>query len=115
MAGLDVAVVERRANQALAGTGAGGLQSRTIEVLDQRAIADRFLAQGQIAQVAGFGSIRLDISDFPTHPYGLALWQRHFARILAEWVDELPVTIHRTRDVTGFAHDSCPSPQPATI
>ena len=97
LAGVDVAVVERRANQALAGTGAGGLQSRTIEVLDQRGIADRFLAQGQVAQVAGFGSIRLDISDFPTrHPYGLALWQRHFERILAEWVDELPVTIYRS-------------------
>ncbi len=106
LAGVDVAVVERRAKQALAGTGAGGLQSRTIEVLDQRGIAERFLAQGQVAQVAGFGTIRLDISDFPTrHPYGLALWQRHFERILAEWVDELPVTIYRAREVTGFVQD----------
>lgn len=106
LAGVDVAVVERRADQVLAGTGAGGLQSRTIEVLDQRGIADRFLAQGQVAQVAGFGSMRLDISDFPTrHPYGLALWQRHFERILAEWVRELPVTFHRAHEVTGFAQD----------
>jgi 2-polyprenyl-6-methoxyphenol hydroxylase-like FAD-dependent oxidoreductase len=30
---------------------AGGLHSRTIEVLDQRGIADRFLAQGQAAQI----------------------------------------------------------------
>ena len=103
LAGVDVAVVERRANQALAGTGAGGLQSRTIEVLDQRGIADRFLAQGQRAQVAGFGSVSLDISDFPTrHPYGLALWQRHFERILAEWVDELAVTIYRASEVRAL-------------
>ena len=44
LAGVDVAVVERRPNQELAGSRAGGLQSRTIEVLDQRGIADRFLS-----------------------------------------------------------------------
>ena len=73
LAGIDVAIVERRASQDLTGSRAGGLHSRTIEVLDQRGIADRFLSQGQVAQVAGFAWIRLDISDFPTrHPYGLA-------------------------------------------
>jgi 2-polyprenyl-6-methoxyphenol hydroxylase-like FAD-dependent oxidoreductase len=77
LAKVDVAIVERRASQALAGSRAGGLQSRTIEVFDQRGIADRFLSQGQMAQVAGFASVRLDISDFPTrHPYGLGLWQK---------------------------------------
>ncbi|MEO8084350.1 MAG: FAD-dependent monooxygenase, partial [Ardenticatenales bacterium] len=76
LAGVDVAIVERRENQELAGSRAGGLQSRTIEVFDQRGIVSRFLAEGQVAQVAGFGSTRLDISDFPTrHPYGLGLWQ----------------------------------------
>ena len=87
LAGVDVAIVERRASQDLIGMRAGGLHSRTIEVLDQRGIADRFLSQGQVAQVAGFSQIRLDISDFPTrHPYGLALWQNHIERILAGWV-----------------------------
>jgi 3-(3-hydroxy-phenyl)propionate hydroxylase len=96
LAGVDVAVVERRAGQDLPGSRAGGLHSRTIEVLDQRGIADRFLAEGQVAQVAGFGSVRLDISDFPTrHNYGLGLWQNHIERILAGWVAELPVRIHR--------------------
>ena len=90
LAGVDVAIVERRPNQDLPGSRAGGLQSRTIEALDQRGIADRFLAEGQVAQVAGFGGTRLDISDFPTrHPYGLGLWQRHIERILAGWVREL--------------------------
>jgi 2-polyprenyl-6-methoxyphenol hydroxylase-like FAD-dependent oxidoreductase len=106
LAGVDVAVVERRASQELAGTRAGGLHSRTIEVLDQRGIADRFLAQGQVAQVAGFSGVPLDISDFPTrHPYGLGLWQNHIERILAGWVDELEVPIHRGREVTGMAQD----------
>src|SRR5262249_31521232 len=106
VAGGGVASVERRASQDLTGSRAGGLHSRTIEVLDQRGIADRFLAQGQVAQVAGFAWIRLDISDFPTrHPYGLALWQNHIERILAGWVGELRVPIHRGREVTGIAQD----------
>ncbi len=106
LAGVDVAIVERRASQDLPGSRAGGLHSRTIEVLDQRGIADRFLSQGQVAQVAGFAWIPLDISDFPTrHNYGLALWQNHIERILAGWVDELEVPIYREREVTGFAQD----------
>jgi 2-polyprenyl-6-methoxyphenol hydroxylase-like FAD-dependent oxidoreductase len=90
LAGVDVAIVERRASQDLAGSRAGGLHSRTIEVLDQRGIADRFLSEGQTAQVAGFAGTPLDIGDFPTrHPYGLGLWQNRIERILAGWVGEL--------------------------
>ena len=103
---VDVAIVERRANQDLAGSRAGGLHSRTIEVLDQRGIADRFLSQGKVMQVAGFAMNPLDISDFPTrHNYGLALSQNRIEPILAAWVDELKVPIHREREVTGFAQD----------
>jgi 2-polyprenyl-6-methoxyphenol hydroxylase-like FAD-dependent oxidoreductase len=106
LAGVDVAIVERRASQDLPGSRAGGLHSRTIEVLDQRGIADRFLSQGQVAQVAGFAWIPLDISDFPTrHNYGLGLWQNHIERILAGWVGELAVPIYRGREVTGIAQD----------
>jgi len=107
LAGIDVAIVERRAGQDLTGSRARGLHSRTIEVLDQRGIADRFLSEGQVAQVAGFAGTRLDISDFPTrHPYGLALLQKDFERILAGWVDELEVPIHREREVAGFVQDA---------
>jgi 2-polyprenyl-6-methoxyphenol hydroxylase-like FAD-dependent oxidoreductase len=106
LAGVDVAIVERRTGQELAGSRAGGLQSRTIEVLDQRGIADRFLAEGQTAQVAGFARNPLDISDFPTrHPYGLGLWQNHIERILAGWVHELTVPISYGSAVIGFAQD----------
>src|SRR5689334_23483584 len=106
LAGVEVAIFERRPDQYLPGSRAGGLQSRTIEVFDQRGIADRFLAEGQVAQVAGFGMIRLDISDFPSrHPYGLGLWQRHIERILAGWVGELGVPIRYGTELTGFAQD----------
>src|SRR5262249_15083243 len=106
LAGVQVAIVERRASQELPGSRAGGLHSRTIEVLDQRGIADRFLSAGQVMQVQGFALISLDISDFPTrHNYGLALWQSHFERILAGWVEELGVPMLRGREVLGFTQD----------
>ena len=106
LAGVDVVIVERRTTQEVDGSRAGGLHSRTIEVLDQRGIADRFLAEGQVMQVQGFAGIPLDISDFPTrHNHGLALWQRHIERILAGWVAELGVPILRDREVTGFVQD----------
>jgi 3-(3-hydroxy-phenyl)propionate hydroxylase len=106
LAGIDVVVVERRSSQDLDGSRAGGLHARTIEILDQRGIADRFLAEGQAMQVQAFARIPLDISDFPSrHNYGLALWQRDFERILATWVDELAVHIVRECEVTGFGQD----------
>lgn len=96
LAGTDVVVVERRPDQELDGSRAGGLHARTLEVLDQRGVVDRFLAEGQIMHIVGFAGIRMDISDFPTrHPYGLALWQRDIERILAGWVDELDVPFVR--------------------
>jgi 3-(3-hydroxy-phenyl)propionate hydroxylase len=103
---VDVAIVERRETQELVGRRAGGLHARTIEVLDQRGVADRFLSQGQAMQVAGFAMIRLDISDFPTrHNYGLALTQNHIERILAAWVTELGVPFYRGCEVTSFEQD----------
>jgi 3-(3-hydroxy-phenyl)propionate hydroxylase len=106
LAGIDVAIVERRASHQVESSRSGGLQSRTIEELDQRGIADRFLAEGRAMQVQAYAGIPLDISDFPTrHNYGLALWQKHFERILSDWLSELGVPVVRNREVTGFAQD----------
>lgn len=107
LAGVDVAIVERRLNQHIDGLRSGGLHARTIEILDQRGVADRFLSEGQVAQVAGYAGIRLDISDFPTrHPYGLGLWQNHIERILAGWADELEATFYRGHEVADFTQDA---------
>src|SRR5687767_12815961 len=106
LAGIDVVIVERRASQDLDGSRGGGLHSRTIEVLDQRGIAERFLSAGQVHPFVGYAGTFLDISDFPTrHPYILALWQSLFEPILAGWVEELGVPILRGREVVGFAQD----------
>ena len=106
LARVDVAIVERRESQDLAGLRAGGLHTRTIEVFDQRGIADRFVSQGQVIRRAPFARIALDITDLRTrHNYFLALWQARIESILAEWVGELGVPIYRGREVTGFAQD----------
>ena len=106
LAGVDVAVVEQRPDHVLVGSRAGGFHSRTIEVLDQRGVADRFLAEGQVAQAAMIGTTVLDMSDFPTrHPYSLGIWQNQIEWIMAAWIAELPVRIYYGCEVKGFAQD----------
>jgi 2-polyprenyl-6-methoxyphenol hydroxylase-like FAD-dependent oxidoreductase len=106
LAGTDVLIVERRPSFALESSRSRGLHSRTIEVLDQRGVVDRFLAEGKAMQVQAFAGVPLDIGDFPTrHNHGLALLQSDFERILAGWLDELGVPILREREVTTFTQD----------
>jgi 2-polyprenyl-6-methoxyphenol hydroxylase-like FAD-dependent oxidoreductase len=106
LAKVDVAIVERRTDHVLAGSRAGGFHSRTIEVLDQRGVADRFLKEGQVAQASMIGTTVLDMSDFPTrHPYSLGIWQNQIERIMADWIAELEVRIYYGCEVRGFAQD----------
>ena len=106
LANVGVAVVERRPDHVLVGSRAGGFHSRTIEVLDQRGVADRFLAEGQVAQASMIGTTVLDMSDFPTrHPYSLGIWQNQIERIMAAWIAELPVRIYYGCEVRGFVQD----------
>ncbi len=106
LADVNVAIVERRERQELAGLRAGGLHIRTIEVLDQRGIAHRFISEGRKFHKAPFLEMTLDLSDLPTrHNYFLVLWQTHIERVLADWVAELKVPIYRGVEVTGFLQD----------
>jgi 3-(3-hydroxy-phenyl)propionate hydroxylase len=107
LAGADVVIIEQRVSRERVQPGALGLHARTIEVFDQRGIAERFLAEGKPMQVLGFAGVRFDISAFPTrHPYGLALIQKHSERILLDWAEELGVPILRGIEITGFAEDA---------
>src|ERR1700727_3090683 len=106
LAGVGVAVLERRPDHVLLGSRAGGFHSRTLEVFDQRGVADRFLAEGQVAQAATFGTTVLDMSDFPTrHPYSLGIWQSKIEQIMAAWIAQLPVHVYYGSEVTDFAQD----------
>jgi 3-(3-hydroxy-phenyl)propionate hydroxylase len=106
LVGVDVAIVERRANQDLVGLRLGGLHSRSIEILEQRGMVDRFSRRVRCSQSAGFAWIRLEMSDFPTrHPYRLGLWQNQIERILAGWIEEFGMPVHREHEVTGYVQD----------
>jgi 2-polyprenyl-6-methoxyphenol hydroxylase-like FAD-dependent oxidoreductase len=106
LAGADVALVERRVNQTVEGSRAGGLHSRSLEILDQRGLADRFVAQGTRHHAVPFAGTILDAADLPSrHNYTLGLWQEAIERGLAEWVADLAVTAWRGCEVTGFTED----------
>ncbi len=106
LAGVDAVMVERRETPMLEGSRAGGLHARTLEVLDQRGVGERFVSQGRPVQVIHFPQ-PLDISDFPTRrPYGLGLFQNRIEEILAGWVDELEAPVQRGCEVTGVTQDA---------
>jgi 3-(3-hydroxy-phenyl)propionate hydroxylase len=106
LAGVGVEILERRSTSDLVGTRARGFHSRTIEILDQRGIADRFLAEGRTAQALSFGGVPLNVGGFPSrHPYTLGLGQQGVERILLGWVEELGVPVRRRCEVTGFTQD----------
>ena len=108
LAGVEAVVLERRPSAEIESSRAraGGLHARTIEVLDQRGVAERFLEEGEAMQVAAFAGVTLDLGDFPTrHPYGLALWQKHTERILGAWGSEVGVVAQYGREMTGLTQD----------
>jgi 3-(3-hydroxy-phenyl)propionate hydroxylase len=108
LAEVEAVVLERRPSAEIESprARAGGLHARTIEVLDQRGAAERFLAEGEAMQVAAFAGVTLDLGDFPTrHPYGLALPQKHTERILGAWAREVGVVVQHGREMTDLAQD----------
>jgi 2-polyprenyl-6-methoxyphenol hydroxylase-like FAD-dependent oxidoreductase len=62
----DVLVIERRSQHDLVGSRAGGMTPRTLEVLDQRGIVERFLDQGSPAKMV---TIRACSSMYPICPH----------------------------------------------
>ncbi|WFU80245.1 FAD-dependent monooxygenase [Bradyrhizobium sp. CIAT3101] len=103
LAGVDVAIVERRPNQDVEGSRASGLHPRAIELLDQRGIADRFLPLGNKHYAVALAGMVLEARDRPTrHNYTLGLWQEKIERGLADWISELAVTLYRGCEMASF-------------
>ncbi|RKS97183.1 3-(3-hydroxy-phenyl)propionate hydroxylase [Streptomyces sp. 3211.6] len=106
LAGVDVVVVERLAGR----TGesrAGGIHSRTLEVLDQRGILDRFLAEGEPQPVGHFSGLYLDFDESESrHPYPLMILQSAVERLLEEWAGELGVQVRRSAAVSAVRQDA---------
>ncbi|MFI9722860.1 FAD-dependent monooxygenase [Streptomyces sp. NPDC052396] len=105
LAGVDVMVVERLAER----TGesrAGGMHSRTLEVLDQRGVLDRFLAIGELQSVGHFSGLWLDFDESESrHSRPLMILQSAIERLLEEWATELGVRVRRSSELTGIHQD----------
>ncbi|MFG2312768.1 FAD-dependent monooxygenase [Streptomyces sp. NPDC048566] len=106
LAGVDVIVAERLAER----TGesrAGGIHSRTLEVLDQRGILDRFLDEGELQPVGHFSGLYLDFEEAESrHPYPLMILQSAIERLLEERAAELGVRVRRSSAVSAIAQDA---------
>ncbi|WP_433236406.1 FAD-dependent monooxygenase [Streptosporangium sp. CA-135522] len=105
LAGVEVTVLDRLAGR----TGesrAGGIHARTMEVLDQRGLAGRFLDVGRRLQAGHFSALWMDFSRFETrHPYMLAILQVTIERLLEERAAELGVRVRWSSEVVGVAQD----------
>jgi 2-polyprenyl-6-methoxyphenol hydroxylase-like FAD-dependent oxidoreductase len=105
--GVRVLVLEKDAEPTRV-VRALGLHARSIELLDQRGLLDRFLAHGTLYPLRGFFAgiskptpDRLDTA----HPYVLGIPQPTTERLLTEHATELGVEIRRGDDVVGLRQD----------
>ena len=105
--GVRVVVLEREAEPA-AYVRALGLHVRSIEVMDQRGLLERFLASGQRYPLSGFfAGIRKPVPDQldTAHPYVLGIPQTITDRLLAERAAELGTEIRRGGELAGLSQD----------
>ncbi|MFD9353396.1 rifampin monooxygenase [Streptomyces sp. NPDC060031] len=103
--GVHVVVLDKLAEPTEQSRGRG-LHARSVEVMDQRGLLDRFLAVSEKFQVGGlFGGI---VKPWPersdtAHAYGLSTLQPVTERLLGERALELGAEIRRGCEVVGLS------------
>ncbi|MFI8362001.1 rifampin monooxygenase [Streptomyces sp. NPDC085612] len=106
--GVRVVVLEKESGPT-PHSKARGLHARSVEVMDQRGLLERFLPHGEKFAVGGFfagiGTVWPDRLD-TSHPYVFAVPQVVTERLLTERAVELGVEILRGREVTGLRQDA---------
>jgi 2-polyprenyl-6-methoxyphenol hydroxylase-like FAD-dependent oxidoreductase len=94
--------------QCLPSTPAKRVPARSVEVMDQRGLLDRFLAVSERFKVGGpFAGIARPWPDKldTAHPYGLAIPQAVTERLLTERASELGTEIRRGFELVGLSQD----------
>jgi 3-(3-hydroxy-phenyl)propionate hydroxylase len=105
LAGVDVTLLDR-ASARSGESRAGGIHPRTMEVLDQRGLVERFLAEGKPIQAGHFAALNLDFSQLSTrYPYTLAILQKAVERLLERRAAELGVRVRWSSEVLGVTQD----------
>ncbi|MET8121041.1 rifampin monooxygenase [Micromonospora sp. NPDC005291] len=104
--GVHALVLEKEAERTRQ-SGALGLHVRSIEVMDQRGLLDRFLALGQQHPVGGFAGIAKPLSGplDTAHPYILGILQSVTDRLLAEHAAELGAEIRYGCELVALSQD----------
>lgn len=105
--GVRVLVLEKEA-EPTEQVRALGLHVRSIEVLDQRGLLERFLAHGQRHPLGGFfaGIAKPEPTGLDTaHPYVLGIPQPVTDRLLAERAVEVGAELRRGCALVGFRQD----------
>jgi 2-polyprenyl-6-methoxyphenol hydroxylase-like FAD-dependent oxidoreductase len=107
LAGVEVEVVDRLPQRSPFCRGFT-LNARSLELLDRRGIADRFLAEGPTVPYGMFAdpSRLLDLSTMDSdHPYVLGIAQTQVEELLEQWLAELGVTVSWGHEVIGLDQD----------
>ncbi|MEU1530214.1 rifampin monooxygenase [Streptomyces fagopyri] len=105
--GVHVVVLDKLSEPTAEHRGRG-LHARSVEIMDQRGLLDRFLAVSEKFRAGGFfGGIRKPwpVGVDTAHPYGLATPQPVTERLLHERALELGAEIRRAREVVGLGQD----------
>jgi 2-polyprenyl-6-methoxyphenol hydroxylase-like FAD-dependent oxidoreductase len=108
LAGVRTVVLEKL-TEPIAHSRSLGLHVRSVEVMDQRGLLDRFLAVGKPFKVGGpFAGIAKPWPDTldTAHPYGLAIPQAVTERLLTERASELGAELRRGFELVGLSQDA---------
>ena len=90
LGGAAVVLLDRRPHRGVDGSRAAGMQPRTIEMLDQRGVAERFLAAGPQNNLGDFAGILLDYSVLPSRfPHTFNILQAETEELLEKMSEEL--------------------------
>ncbi|HEY4454816.1 MAG TPA: FAD-dependent monooxygenase [Pseudonocardiaceae bacterium] len=104
--GTDVLLLDRQPQRGVDGSRAAGLQPRTIELFDQRGVADRFVAVGSPSDLPNFAGIKLDYSSLPTRFAALNILQSETEQILDELATDLGAPVRWASEVTGVRQNA---------
>ncbi|MGH8778833.1 FAD-dependent monooxygenase [Paraburkholderia sp.] len=104
--GVDVLLVDRRADRKIDGSRAAGMQPRTVEILDQRGVAEHFLTEGSPSRLTNFGGIPLDYSRMPSRFPAINILQARTEEILDQLVTEAGAPVRWATEVTDVSQDA---------
>jgi 2-polyprenyl-6-methoxyphenol hydroxylase-like FAD-dependent oxidoreductase len=104
--GVDVLLMDRRADRKVDGSRAAGMQPRTVEILDQRGVAEHFLTEGFPSRLTNFAGIPLDYSRMPSRFPAINILQARTEDILDQLATEAGAPVRWASEVIDIGQDA---------